>query len=163
MVSTRPSEPMTTPWPMRSVPSTEAVNASSGTSECTCTTDWSAASRLKRRFSCRGCRRSGKAHSVVSAMNRFSAVARNCSPILRRGQAKVTAGQEHTSANENTVAGPSAWAHLRPHDDGVRNLIVHALPGFLVNQDRIDDELVQQPHVGQQHRQAVDHVAQQEN
>ena len=32
----------------------EAFTASSGTSECSCTTVWSAASRVKRNFSCRG-------------------------------------------------------------------------------------------------------------
>ncbi len=60
MVNTRPSRPMTAPWPMRSVPRIEAVKASSGISACTSTTDLSAESRSKLSSSCLGCRRGGK-------------------------------------------------------------------------------------------------------
>src|SRR5258708_3123756 len=166
IVSTSPSEPMTTPCPIRSVPSAEAVKAESGTSECTCTTDWSAASRLKRRFSCRGCRRSGKAQSVVSPMNRLSAVV-SVPPHSSRQPGKVTGGGEHTSANEHTVrTGPSdpggleCGTQLSANDNSVRDLVVQTLAGFLVDHQRID-ELIQPAHVGEQVRQAVDHVPQQ--
>src|SRR5581483_3563953 len=102
MVRTKPSCPITTPWPIRSVPSAEAVKASLGTSECTCTTDWSAASRLKRNLSWRGCRRSGKAHSIVSAMIDTIPRKPGFGSFYAGSGWKVTAGQEHTSPIAHT-------------------------------------------------------------
>src|SRR5687768_9856614 len=69
MVRTRPLSSITTPLPIRSVPRMGAVNASSGISARTCTTESSAASRSKRQSSGFGRISTGNAH-CCSAMNR---------------------------------------------------------------------------------------------
>ena len=61
MVSTRPSSPMTTPLPVRSVPRIDAVNASSGTSARSATTAFIVAARSKRTSAAFGCRLGGNA------------------------------------------------------------------------------------------------------
>src|SRR6266853_445791 len=68
MVSTSPSSRMTTPLPIRSVPSIPAVKASSGTSERKSTIESSAASRSKRNSSALGCISGGNAQLLRSAM-----------------------------------------------------------------------------------------------
>src|SRR5712675_1231488 len=68
MVSTSPSSRMTTPLPIRSVPSMPAVNASSGTSARSSTIESSAASRSKRDSSGLGCISGGNAQLLRSAM-----------------------------------------------------------------------------------------------
>src|SRR4051812_27733722 len=70
MVSTRPSSRITMPLPARSVPSSGAVNASSGISARRPTTASSAVSSSKRQSSCFGRMSTGKAHSCF-AMLRF--------------------------------------------------------------------------------------------
>src|SRR4051812_45716203 len=70
MVSTRPSSPITIPLPARSVPRMDAVKASSGTSDRSCTTASSTGSSSKRNSSCRGCTSFGNAQLPCSAIRR---------------------------------------------------------------------------------------------
>src|SRR5438067_12157178 len=69
MVRIKPSSRITTPLPARSVPSTDAENASSGISERSDTTASSTGPRSKRKPLAGGCNSGGKAQSVDSAMD----------------------------------------------------------------------------------------------
>src|SRR3989442_14014085 len=69
MVRINPASRITTPLPARSVPSTDAENASSGISERSETTASSTGPRSKRKPLAGGCSSAGKAQSVDSAMD----------------------------------------------------------------------------------------------
>src|SRR5437773_2317280 len=84
MVRIKPSSRITTPLPARSVPSTDAENASSGISERSDTTALSTGPRSKRKPLRGGCSSEGKAQSVDSAMDAVARLVENAKSILRQ-------------------------------------------------------------------------------
>ena len=90
---TRPSSRITTPLPVRSVPSIDAVNASSGTSARSPTTLSSADLRSNATSPCVGCNAGGNAQRVRSVTNwPFGAIARQRRHALARDQCYRTPG-----------------------------------------------------------------------